>query len=247
MSFDFNKVKPQMGDPDWEKEMEAQANQEQNKITLKQFSTKDNYLFNFVKLDVYKNKGYLDAETKDCFFIGDFSDLFFETYTFYGDKDELIGFSDEETEAIKCVSFDKDVRRLVLCIPKEKKMNRYIHTCAIDLVKAIRNTKVYKALFNKTYGHTEKCTVMKAFDPANYKFSTKECKKIQLEIQSLSSLDQVRYENFLDGIEIYVISRGDDYLYKNDTTVFRGIYHLEGDEDDYELVRHSTRHYLRKE
>jgi hypothetical protein len=216
----------------------------QNALTFKQFSAIDKVHYNFVELDVYKNKGYLDAETKDSFFPHNFGELFFETYTFFGDKDELVDFSDEETEVIEHVYFDKVTRRLVLRIPNDKDADKYIRFCANDLVNAIQKTKVYKALYNKEYNPAETCTVktipdyMLHPDPVNRK-------TIQLEIPALSLLDQVKYENFVDGIEIYVISRREDYLYKNDTIVFRGIYHLEGEDGDYKLVRHSTRHYLR--
>jgi hypothetical protein len=192
----------------------------------------------------YENKGYLDAETKDSFFVGDFSKLFFEPYTFFGNKNELTNLSDEETEAIEHVYFDNVARRLVLRIPNDKDADKYIESCANDLVNAIRNTKVYNVLFSKEYNPSKTCTVKTI---TGYMLHPGGQGTIQLEIPALSSLDQVKYENFVDSIEIYVISHRYDGPYKNDTTAFRGIYHLEGEEGNYKLVRHSTRYYLRKE
>jgi hypothetical protein len=243
--FDFDKVKSHREEDEYRIYSVEQAQQKQNKITLKQFSSLTKIHYDFVNPDVYKNKGYLDAETKDSFFVRDFSKLFFETYTFYGDKDELIGFSDEETEAIEHVYFDNVARRLVLWIPNDKDADKYIESCANDLVNAIRHTEVYKVLFNKEYNSSEKCTV-KTISGCMLHPGGLETIGLR-EIPALSCLDQVEYENFLDGIEIYVISHIFENLYQNDTIVFRGIYHLEGEEGNYKLVRHSTRHYLRKE
>jgi hypothetical protein len=239
--FDFNSIRPHNAQDDYVFSPAEQA--KQNKTTLKQFSSIAKVHYDFVNPNVYKNKGYLDAETKDSFFVGDFSELFFETYTFFGSKNELTDLSDEETEAIEHVYFDKGARRLVLRIPNDKDADKYIVSCANDLVNAIRKTEVYNVLFDKEYNPSETCTVKTI---TGYMLHPGGHETIQLEIPALSSLDQVKYENFLDGIEIYVISHRYDGLYQNDTTLFRGIYHLEGEDGNYKLVRHSTRYYLRK-
>jgi hypothetical protein len=229
--FDFDKVKSHNIQDDYVLDTAKQAEQKRNKITLKQFSSIAKIHYDFVNPKAYENKGYLDAETKDSFKINHFNELFFETCSFYGDERELSDFSDEEPEAIKRVWFDKYARRLVLFVPNGKDGDKYIESCATDLVNAIRKTEVHNVLFDKKYNPKETCYV----------------ESIQLEIPALSCLDQVKYKNFLDGIEIYVISHIFENLYQNDTIVFRGIYHLEGEEGNYKLVRHSTRHYLRKE
>jgi hypothetical protein len=64
-------------------------------------------------------------------------------------------------------------------------------------------------------------------------------------IDQLSPLEQLQYKGYVEGTEIYVFSENKKPIL--DTIVFRGIYHLEGEEGNYKLVRHSTRHYLRKE
>jgi hypothetical protein len=241
MSFDFNKVKSRRIEDEvqiWDDEF---AEKEENQISIKPITTtlgfnEREYL---ISAEAYKTKGYMDAVTEDAFLGKDFCELFFKCFSFSeSDSDK---FTKEEQELIWHLSFSKD-KRLVLDVPSGKNVDEYIDNCANVLVSAIKKTSEYKILFNEKWeDYGKESSRLFAKIAAHLKG-----KPEPFFIDQLSPLEQLQYKDYVKGTEIYVFSENKKPI-ALDSKVFRGIYHLEGEEDDYELVRHSTRHYLRKE
>jgi hypothetical protein len=243
MSFDFNKVKSRRIEDEYQIWDEEFAEKEENQISIKPITTtlgfnEREYL---ISAEAYKTKGYMDAVTEDAFLGKDFCELFFECFSFSeSDSDE---FTKEEQELIRHLSFSKD-KRLTLDVPYGKNVDKYIDNCANVVVCAIKKTLQYKILFNEKweeYGCECESSRLVAKIAAHLKGEPEPS-----FIDQLSPLEQLQYKDYVEGTEIYVFSENKKPI-ALDSKVFRGIYHLEGDDGNYKLVRHSTRHYLRKE
>jgi hypothetical protein len=241
MAFDFNKIQVPDIQDEYEFWDEEYAEKEDNQISIKPITTtlgfnEREYL---ISAEAYKTKGYLDAVTEDAFLGEDFCELFFECFSF--SESDSNKFTKEEQELIWHLSFSKD-KRLVLDVPYGQNVDEYIDNCANVLVSAIEKTSQYKILFNKKwedYGRESSRLVAKI--AAHLKGEPDP-----FFIDQLSPLEQLQYKDYVEGTEIYVFSENKKPI-ALDSKVFRGIYHLEGEEGNYKLVRHSTRHYLRKE